>query len=234
MKMAGFSSSKRLFGFDLPGSWRCRIEIESTPPAIATCVCPDAICCAAIAIDCRPDEQNRLIVSPAVVIGSLVNTTARRARLPSCSPTWLAAPTTTSSTSSGATFGLRESNASIRCASMSSERVRLKLPRNAFASPVLTLSTMTTSLIGSPCVLDPGAAAVPHAIPTHPEPPDGKRNRKPRKAAGVRHETLMGRDYIPPNSAAVRHVGYRELLKKYIRFLELHTGDNFIEEIEPA
>src|SRR5262245_24552514 len=69
-------------------------------------------------------------------------------------------------------------------------------------------------------------------IPTHPEPPDGNRNRKPRKAAGVRHETLMGRDYIPPNSAAVRHVGYRELLKKYIRFLELHTGDNFIEEIE--
>ena len=39
---------------------------------------------------------------------------------------------------------------------------------------------------------------------------------------------------MPPNRAAVRHVGYRELLKKYIRFLELHTGDNFIEEIEPA
>jgi hypothetical protein len=29
-------------------------------------------------------------------------------------------------------------------------------------------------------------------------------------------------------------VGYRELLKKYIRFLELHVHDNFIEEIEPA
>ncbi len=41
-------------------------------------------------MDCRPEEQNRLMVMPAVVIGSLDRTTARRARLPSCSPAWLA------------------------------------------------------------------------------------------------------------------------------------------------
>ena len=58
----------------------------TTPPAIATWVWPDAIWLAAIAIDCRPDEQNRLIDKPAVVIGSFDNTTASRAILPSCSP----------------------------------------------------------------------------------------------------------------------------------------------------
>ena len=99
-----------------------------------------------MAMDCRPDEQNRLMVMPAVVIGSRESTTARRARLPSCSPVWLAAPTTTSSTSSGATFGFRSSSVSMQCASMSSERVRLKLPRCDLASPVRMLSTTTTSL----------------------------------------------------------------------------------------
>lgn len=29
-------------------------------------------------------------------------------------------------------------------------------------------------------------------------------------------------------------MGYRELLKKYIRFLEMHAGDNFIESIPDA
>lgn len=29
-------------------------------------------------------------------------------------------------------------------------------------------------------------------------------------------------------------MGYRELLKNYIRFLELHAGDNFIESIDSA
>ena len=63
------------------------MEMESTPPAIATWVCPEAIWLAAKAIDCSPEEQNRLMVEPATVIGSLDSTTARRARLPSCSPT---------------------------------------------------------------------------------------------------------------------------------------------------
>lgn len=39
-----------------------------------------------------------------------------------------------------------------------------------------------------------------------------------------------------PNGRRTAHlyVGYRELLKKYIRFLELHAGDNFVEAIDPA
>ena len=146
MKISGFSSFKRALRVSLPPRGeRVAPEMESTPPAIAISVCPDAIWLDAMAMDCRPDEQKRLIVMPAVVIGSLDRTTAKRARLPSCSPVWLAAPTTTSSTSSGDTFGLRSKSASMQCASMSSERVMLKLPRWDLARPVRTLSTTTTS-----------------------------------------------------------------------------------------
>ena len=114
MKISGFSSIRRWLRWDLPGCWRAPMEIESTPPAMATWVCPEAIWFDAMAMDCSPDEQNRLMVIPAVVIGSLESTTASLARLPSCSPVWLAAPTTTSSTSSAEIFGFRSSSESIR------------------------------------------------------------------------------------------------------------------------
>ncbi len=50
MKMSGFSSSRRGFFSYLAASWRTFIEIDSTPPAMATSVWPEAIWLAAKAI----------------------------------------------------------------------------------------------------------------------------------------------------------------------------------------
>ena len=50
----------------------------------------------------------------------------------------------TSSTAPGSHSGLRSSSASIQCATKSSERVKLNVPRCALASPVRMLSTTTT------------------------------------------------------------------------------------------
>ena len=136
MKIAGFSSIRRGLRVSvLPRGERAPAEMESTPPAIAISVWPEAIWLDAMAMDCSPEEQKRLMVIPPVEIGSLDSTTAKRARLPSCSPVWLAAPTTTSSTSFGAMFGFLSSSESMQCASMSSDRVRLKLPRWDLANP---------------------------------------------------------------------------------------------------
>ena len=131
----------------MPGCWRWPAEMDSTPPAIMMSEQPLAIWLAAMAMEFRPEEQARLMVVPAVVTGSFERITARRAILPPCSPIWLAAPTITSSISAGSTLELRSSRASMQCASMSSGRVRLNVPLNDFASPVLTLSTTTTSRI---------------------------------------------------------------------------------------
>ena len=56
---------------------------------------------AAMVIACNPDEQNRLIVAPAVVTGSPARIAACRAMFEPVAPSCRAQPITTSSTSAG-------------------------------------------------------------------------------------------------------------------------------------
>ena len=128
----------------MAGVPRSRPVIDSTPPAIAMSAQPLAIWVAAIEMALRPEEHARLMVAAATLSGSFDSATAWRAMLPVCSPIWRATPTTTSSTSAASIAGLRASRASMQCATSSSARVRLKVPRCALARPVRMLSTMTT------------------------------------------------------------------------------------------
>src|SRR5271157_4195983 len=59
----------------------------------------------------------------------------------------------TSSTSSGASWGVLRSTSFMQCAASSSGRVRLNDPRNDLASAVRELATMTASLMKSPISL---------------------------------------------------------------------------------
>src|SRR5688572_6827237 len=102
---------------------------------------------AAIAMACRPDEQNRFTVVPAVVTGSPERTAATRAMLWPCGPCGWPQPRMTSSTSLMSSWGTFPSASLMQCAARSSGRVRLKDPRNDFASGVRELATTTASLM---------------------------------------------------------------------------------------
>src|SRR5215468_8262294 len=77
MKMSGAtlsnSGSIDSFGEPPPG-----IEMLSTPPATMQAAPSERIEFAAIAIDCRPDEQKRLIETPAVDFGMPASNAAWR------------------------------------------------------------------------------------------------------------------------------------------------------------
>ena len=85
--------------------WRltsfCTHEMLSTPPATITGTWSTMMRCAAIAIACSPDEQKRLMVTPAVVTGSPARSAATRAMLPPVVPSLRLPPRITSSTSAG-------------------------------------------------------------------------------------------------------------------------------------
>jgi hypothetical protein len=99
--------------------WRltsfCTQEIDSSPPATITGTLSTMTRWAAIAIACNPDEQKRLIVTPAVVTGSPARSAAARAMLPPVVPSDSEPPRMTSSTSSGSTPA-RRTACSIACA----------------------------------------------------------------------------------------------------------------------
>ena len=77
MKMAGAALSRSgsidSFGEPPPG-----IEMLSTPPATMQSAPSERIELAAIAMDCSPDEQKRLIDTPAVVFGMPASNAAWR------------------------------------------------------------------------------------------------------------------------------------------------------------
>src|SRR5206468_6818314 len=102
---------------------------------------------AAIAIDCRPEEQNRFRVSPATDTGSPARIAATRAMLWPCDPCGWPQPMITSSTSLGSSCGTLPRTSLMVWAVKSSGRVRLNAPRNDLASGVRELATMTASLM---------------------------------------------------------------------------------------
>src|SRR5438034_4730693 len=101
----------------------------------------------AIAIDCSPDEQKRLIVIALVSIGKPARIAAARATFIPCSASGIAQPMITSSISDAARPGTRAIASLITAAPISSGRVFLKVPLGALPTAVLTAETITASFI---------------------------------------------------------------------------------------
>ena len=120
--------------------------MDSNPPATTTGTRSTITRCAAMAMVCRPDEQKRLTVVPAVVTGSPARSAICRATLPPVVPSGMAQPISTSSTSAGSTLA-RSTAARTTCAPMVAPWVMFRAPRHDFASPVLAVDTMTASLM---------------------------------------------------------------------------------------
>lgn len=78
------------------------LVIDSTPPATTTSASPAAMRARAVVTAVSPEAQSRLTVKPGTESGRPARRAAMRATLRLSSPAWLAAPSTTSSTRSGA------------------------------------------------------------------------------------------------------------------------------------
>src|SRR5215831_2431142 len=122
------------------------LDMLSTPPATTTSAEPKAMCCAACATACRPEAQKRLTVTPAVSIGRPPRSAAMRATFRPCSPSGIAQPRTTSSTSAGDRVGSLASAARITCPASSSGRVRARAPFPARPTALRTAAAITTSI----------------------------------------------------------------------------------------
>src|SRR3954447_23049671 len=79
------------------------LVMTSTPPATATSYCPEITPAAAKCTACWDDPHCRSSVVPGTDSGQPAPSTALRATLRACSPTWLTTPQTTSSTTAGST-----------------------------------------------------------------------------------------------------------------------------------
>src|ERR1700691_6164015 len=119
--------------------------MDSAPPAMATSPCPAMIRSAAIAMDCKPDEQNRLTVIAETLTGNPARSEAIRARFIPCSASGVAQPMMTSSMSSGLTPFARASASLITSAARSSGRVARSVPFGALPTAVRTELTSTAS-----------------------------------------------------------------------------------------
>src|SRR6267378_1360431 len=102
---------------------------------------------AAMAIDCSPDEQKRLIVSADTSTGSPARSEAMRATFIPCSPSGMAQPRITSSISLGSIWGTRSRARLIATAAISSGRVARSAPLKARPTGVRTADARMTSLI---------------------------------------------------------------------------------------
>ncbi len=118
------------------------IDIDSVPAAITTSSSPVRMRSAASATACTPEEQKRLMVIAGTVSGSPASSTPMRATFMPCSPSGIAQPTMTSAMSWGSSPGTRAMAALSTCASMSSGRTFLNMPRGALPTGVRTAATM--------------------------------------------------------------------------------------------
>src|ERR1044071_6366864 len=128
------------------------IDIVSTPPATITSAPPLLMRSAAIAIDCKPDEQKRLIVIALVSTGKPARIAAARATFIPCSASGIAHPMITSSISEVCKPGTRATASLITAAPISSGRVVRNVPFGALPTAVRTAVTITASLILLPLV----------------------------------------------------------------------------------
>jgi hypothetical protein len=103
--------------------------------------------CAASAIDCNPELQNRLMLKPAVLVGSPARSAIARAMLPPVVPSLKADPMITSSTSAGS-MPARATAAFTECAPKVAPYVMLNAPFQLLPKPVRAVDTMTASVTG--------------------------------------------------------------------------------------
>src|SRR3989441_7685347 len=123
-----------------------------------------------MAIALSPDEQKRLMVRPATLVGSPARIAATRAMLWPCAPCGWPQPRITSSTSFLSSCGTLPSTSVMQWAVKSDGSVMLNEPRCDLASGVRLLATTTASLMAGPFV--PGGSARGQSTPT-PAPPAG-------------------------------------------------------------
>src|SRR5574341_556865 len=123
--------------------------IDSAPPAMTTSFQPAMICCAASATVCRPDEQKRLTVIAGTVCGNPARSAIIRPIFKPCSPSGIAQPMITSSTSWGFNPSVRFSAAATTVAPISSGRLVRSFPRGALPTALRTPETITASLMGN-------------------------------------------------------------------------------------
>src|SRR4051794_36860971 len=126
------------------------IVMDSTPPARITSALPDMMRSAAIAIDCRPEEQKRLMVIAEHSTGRPARNDAIRATFIPCSASGMAQPRITSSISLASSCGTRASAPLMATAAISSGRVARSPPLYARPTGVRTALAITTSLIIKP------------------------------------------------------------------------------------
>src|SRR5215467_2614799 len=133
--------------------------IDSVPPASMTSAEPERMRSAAMAMDCSPDEQNRLMVMADASTGSPARRLAMRATFIPCSASGMAQPMITSSISLESSAGTLSSAPLMAMAARSSGRVKDNDPLGALPTAVRTLLTMTASLMDylwSPALAEPG------------------------------------------------------------------------------
>src|SRR5437870_5620473 len=117
----------------------------STPPATKVSPSPALMAWKAIRIDWRDEAQKRLTLVPGTVSGSPPSMAMLRAMFMPCSPTWLAAPMITSSTSAGATAGTLSMRVLMMKPPRSSMRASLSDPLKARPIGERAVATMTAS-----------------------------------------------------------------------------------------
>src|SRR5207237_9599567 len=100
-----------------------------------------------MAIDCKPEEQKRLIVMALVSTGKPARIAAARATFMPCSASGIAQPMITASISDAGKRGTRAIAALMTAAPISSGRVFRKVPLGAFPTAVRTADTITASFI---------------------------------------------------------------------------------------
>src|SRR5579885_1921567 len=133
--------------------------MDSAPPARMISALPARMRSAAMAMDCRPELQKRLMVTPGTRSGSPARRAAQRAMLLPDSPSGMAQPRITSSMSSCGTCGYSSRRRRITAAARSSGRAWRKVPRGALPTAVRRQSMITASCIAPLCVRSPTVAA---------------------------------------------------------------------------
>src|SRR3954467_14844680 len=124
--------------------------IDSTPPATTTSACPLTTVAAAKATDCWEEPHCRSIVVPGTVSGQPAESTALRAMLKVCSPTWLTQPQNTSSTTAGSIpvrSTIASSTAAERSTGCTPDRPPLRLPTGVRTAAQMTASRMDLLLV---------------------------------------------------------------------------------------
>jgi hypothetical protein len=149
----------------------------SVPPATRVVANPVMIRSAALAIVCRPEEQNRLTVWPGTLSGRPARWAAILATFIPWVPSVMAQPSSTSSTSAGSRPSARRSASAMATPAMSSGRLARRLPRGARPTAVRAPATITASFTLVHSFMYPMDYSMPSLVhqgpKAPPEPPIG-------------------------------------------------------------